>query len=134
MLLCAEKLTGFDKRKGNAMIRVISHVYTMFFVVIGWVIFRAESLIDAFAYIKAMLGFSSVASYTPIYSTGVATFMGYAAIAIIFSVPFDRLLKVKYGNRTWYNVVSAVFLICVFAVTLASIVSSSHNPFIYFNF
>jgi alginate O-acetyltransferase complex protein AlgI len=53
VLITSEKLTGFSAKLGK-----FGHVYTMLFVVFGWVIFRSDSLAAAFAYIPAMLGIS----------------------------------------------------------------------------
>jgi alginate O-acetyltransferase complex protein AlgI len=51
VLISLEKLTGFYKKIG-----FFGHIYTMLFVVFGWVIFRADSLTSAYAYLTAMFG------------------------------------------------------------------------------
>ena len=54
-LLVFERLTGFYKAKGNA-ISIFKWFYTIFFVVTGWVIFRSDSIKDAFEFIRKMFG------------------------------------------------------------------------------
>lgn len=51
VLLTVEKLANLEKRIGWW-----GHIYAMFFVIIGWVIFRAESLDDMAVYLQAMFG------------------------------------------------------------------------------
>ena len=55
VLLTFEKLTGFEKRKSKPFM-VFRWFYTMFFVIMGWVVFRSNSLTDAFVYMKSMFG------------------------------------------------------------------------------
>ena len=50
VLLVIEKQTGLDKKKAWW-----GHIYTMFFVVLAWVLFRATNIISAYEYIKIML-------------------------------------------------------------------------------
>ncbi len=54
VLITAEKLTEFEKH--NKKFIFLRWAYTMFFVVLGWVIFRADSLHAAIDYLKAMFG------------------------------------------------------------------------------
>lgn len=60
ILIALEKLTRFEKKLG-----VLGHVYSMFFVVIGWVIFRAENIGQAVQYIATMLDFSGGGTNLP---------------------------------------------------------------------
>ena len=49
VLLVIEKQTGLDKKKAWW-----GHIYTMFFVVLAWVLFRATNINSAYEYIKVM--------------------------------------------------------------------------------
>ena len=53
VLLCVEKLTGFEKCSVPLW---LAWIYTMLFVVLGWVLFRAENLTGAVKYVLAMFG------------------------------------------------------------------------------
>ena len=48
VLLCVEKLTGFEKCSVPLW---LAWIYTMLFVVLGWVLFRAENLTGAVKYV-----------------------------------------------------------------------------------
>ena len=50
ILLVIEKQTGLDKKKAWW-----GHIYTMFFVVLAWVLFRATNINSAYEYLKIML-------------------------------------------------------------------------------
>jgi len=80
VLICAEKLTNFDKIKKNLILKSFSYVYTMLFVIIGWVIFRADSLYVAIEFIKTMFGATSVNNYTDIYSISFNSIIIYLII------------------------------------------------------
>ena len=129
VLLTVEKLTGIDKKMGW-----FGHIYTLFFVIIGWVIFRAESLSDLGVYLGAMFGRASGG----LVDAGALAFIKqtqvYYIAAIICSTPviakFDRKMK-KYA---WWNIGYVLVLAAMFVVTLTFIFNQSYNPFIYFNF
>ena len=133
VLLTFEKLTGFDKKTGKA-ITVFKWFYTIFFVVLGWVLFRAENLSDVLSYIGAMFGVNATS-----FVDGM--FIGYfeqnvimLVIGIIACTPVIKMIKSKTGNTVVMNILSVVSLIALLVLSIASLVSSSYNPFIYFNF
>ena len=133
VLLTFEKLTGFDKKTGKA-ITVFKWFYTIFFVVLGWVLFRAENLSDVLSYIGAMFGVNATS-----FVDGM--FIGYfeqnvimLVIGIIACTPVIKMIKSKTGNTVVMNILSVVSLIALMILSIASLVSSSYNPFIYFNF
>ncbi len=110
--------------------RVWGTIYTLFFVVIGWVLFRAETLGDAAAYIKSMFSF------------GIdGMFKGYFA-QNAFLLAFGIALATPYPRKLWNRLVQGkaadILYVCglvfVFVLCIASLVSNSYNPFIYFNF
>lgn len=133
VLLTFEKLTGFDKKTGKA-ITVFKWFYTIFFVVLGWVLFRAENLSDVLSYIGAMFGFNATS-----FVDGM--FIGYfeqnvimLVIGIIACTPVIKTIKIKTGDTVVMSILSVVSLIALLVLSIASLVSSSYNPFIYFNF
>ena len=110
---------------------------TLFFVLIGWVVFRVETLGDFGKYLSAMFG-----------GTGIFTddmFFGYFAdkaviflFAIVFSFPTAKKVNEYCKNHSLLgNIQNVLYPIVLFALFLASsayIVKGSYNPFIYFNF
>ena len=133
VLLVVEKLTGFHQAKGK-LVSIFKWIYTMLFVVLGWVLFRAETLSGAWIYMKSMFGLGGNAL-----SDGM--FIGYLkqnvillVIGIVLCTPLFRWLKEKTEKSVLVGIVTTVGLIGLFILSVASLVSSSYNPFIYFNF
>ena len=132
VLLVIEKLTGWEKKYPDKMI-VLRRIYTLFFVLMGWVLFRADSITDAWSYICTMFGNGTLINDSTIYYA--MNYFVYFLIAILVSTPiFKNLsLKVKGTNPVAY-VVSSVGLLALLVVSVSYIVKGAYNPFIYFNF
>ena len=132
VLLVIEKLTGWEKKYPDKMI-VLRRIYTLFFVLMGWVLFRADSITDAWAYICTMLGNGTLINDSTIYYA--MNYFVYFLIAILVSTPIFKnfSLKIKGTNPVAY-VVSSVGLLALLVVSVSYIVKGAYNPFIYFNF
>ncbi len=128
ILLTLEKITPINKKIG-----IFGYIYTLFFVIIGWVLFRSTSLSDASLYLSNMFGFNTslVASAEVIRNIldNVIPFI----LAIIFSLPIGKILTNKFNNKIG-NIIYLLFIILIFIISLSYIVKGSYNPFIYFNF
>ena len=111
--------------------KVLQHVYTLFLVMLGWALFYFEDL--------SALGnfFATAFSFT---ATGVAainTILGYLplfCVTLVAATPLGSYLWDKTRYKPWagygaIGVAAVLLLLCV-----ASLVSSSYNPFIYFRF
>ena len=58
----------------------------------------------------------------------------YLLFGVVFSFPVIRKIKEKTKENTVTDILYIVLMTALFILSLASIVSSSYNPFIYFNF
>ena len=117
VLLVLERMTGF--RPG--------HVGTMITVVLAWVIFRSESVSAGLSYMASMFGLKGNALYDSgfiFYVKGSWTVLMCAFIGI-----FPALRNLKR-----YAVIEGAWLCFVLMLSISEIISSSYNPFIYFNF
>lgn len=132
-LLTVEKLTEIHKKNGK-IINVFKWLYTMLFVVIGWVIFRAESIGDAFSYIGSMFGLNGNNFSDGIFSGWFSQNIILLTIGFILSTPLFRFLSKKTKDNNVIGFIKVGVLILLFVLSVASLVSSSYNPFIYFNF
>lgn len=133
ILLTIEKLTGCIKTD-NKFVKFGLWVYTIFFVVLGWVIFRADSLIIAINYIKMMFGLKSNVFLDNSFVYQFKSVYSCLIFGILFSFPIIPFLKEKVKKCILTDILYIVLLVVVFIISIASIVSSSYNPFIYFNF
>lgn len=129
VLLTAEKLTGMSKNTKRW-----GHVYTMFFVMIGWVIFRSESLKGMLVYLGAMFGRAKEG----LWDAGALAYLNqsklYLLAAVVCSTPAIAMLDGKLKKNAWWNIGYVAALTGIFVVTITFIFNQSYNPFIYFNF
>ena len=128
VLLTVEKLTKFHEKIGG-----FGHIYTMLFVILGWVLFRADSISAAVSYMGAMFGLTSNGLCDDL----ILTYLSYNKVYFIFGIlacfPIQKLIKPKI-NEKLYNVLSAIVLAVLFVISISFMVKGSYNPFIYFNF
>ncbi|MBR3819594.1 MAG: MBOAT family protein [Clostridia bacterium] len=130
MLLVVEKLTGLHNTKKAKPIR---YIYTIFFVIMGWVIFRSESVGNAVNYIASMLGLSgTIVDNSALFylKENIICFI----LATVCSTPVIKHLNEKYLANKIGEIVVSVILALVFLVSVIYIVKGTYNPFIYFNF
>ena len=132
VLLTIEKLVGWEKKYPDKM-KLLRRIYTLFFVVMGWVLFRAESIGDGGAYFATMFGGGNLIDDTTVYYA--LNYIVYFVIAILVSTPIFKKLSLKAnGNNPAIVAVSTVGLCILLLVSVSYIVKGAYNPFIYFNF
>jgi len=109
--------------------------FTFFITVIGWVIFRASTIEQAFSFLQKMFSFSSK-EYS---ATPHLVFILIVASLISFLPVYTEKLKARGSLITVslnpLKTFSYALIILVFmALCIGEITSSSFNPFIYFKF
>jgi alginate O-acetyltransferase complex protein AlgI len=117
---------------------VLNRIYTLFFIIISFVIFDAVNMDEAFSYIKAMVGFSDVS----LLSTEFIYYLKDYAVILILSVvgatPFVKRIATKLTETKGVNVVVSVIepiiLVVLLVLVTAYLVDGSFNPFLYFRF
>ena len=129
VLLCIERLGGWTKG-----IRYIGHIYTMAAVILLWVVFRADSLTLAVRYIGQMFGAGGALWDEAAASAFSGSILVLLAAAVLSTPVWKQLAdRLRLSELTRKNVAAAaavpLFLLCI-----AKCMSSSYNPFIYFNF
>jgi len=130
MLLAAEKFTGFNKKFG-----FFGHFYTMFFVIIGWVLFRSESVSQAGDYLRVMFGFGATQLTDGVFFHYFGACKIILLAGILFSLPIAPFIRNKLIVRPkLYEILSSVSIAVLFVITIAVCVRATYNPFIYFNF
>ncbi len=133
VLIAMEKLTGFDKKQSKGLMP-IKWLYTILFVVLGWVLFRADSISDAFTYIKSMFALNSNAICDGMFTGYLKQNAVLLIIGIILSTPIIKKLGEKLKSSKIGSFVVPLVLIALFVLCVSSLVGNSYNPFIYFNF
>lgn len=116
----------------------LSHLYTMFVVIIGWVFFRASSLSGAIIYLKTMFGFTNTGNpgFSALFYINKYTVF-ILILGVILSTPM--LSKVWTCVKAKVNTILSVAvrnigLLVMLVYSIVRIVSNTYNPFIYFRF
>lgn len=109
------------------------HILTLFFVVVGWVIFACEDLVQLGGYLKALFGIgvpfgNALAAYE--WDIQLPFLLLLAAAAT--SIP-ARLAKRLSGDELQMPLQMA-YTVILLVLSLAFLVSGSYNPFLYFRF
>jgi alginate O-acetyltransferase complex protein AlgI len=130
VLLAAEKFTGFNKK-----LKGFGYVYTLFFVMIGWVIFRSDNISIAIEYIKIMFGIGANGILDNQFILYLSEFKYYFIAAILCSVPLKDWLspKLKFDGII-YNTIYCVWYVLILFISISFLVKGAYNPFIYFKF
>ena len=129
VLLTIEKFTGFEKKQ-----HWWGHIYTLLFVVIGWVIFRSSGMGNAFTYIRAMFGMGAKGLADSAVGAYLSQNWIYYVMALLGCVPLIPKLEEKWKDSTLWKLLSALCVVIAFWVSVSFIMNQAYNPFIYFNF
>ncbi len=154
--IATEKMFHFNESKLPNFIR---HIYAMFVVIIGWVIFRSDSLKEAGSFIVCMFNFSKNGFFSDYTSMFIKEFGIFFLASLAFSTPVAPILnqfmakgirvrqslstqppyqkKYLYMEATFVKLVNVLYpvgMILLFLICITYLVKGSYNPFIYFKF
>ena len=118
--------------------RVLAHVYTLFFVTLGFVLFDADSAAQALSRIGAMLG----AGGLPLFSAQAVYYLKSYGPLLLFGIlcatPLPKkvlsALREKRGAKSVLDVLEPIALLVPLLIGTAFLVDGSFNPFLYFRF
>ncbi|MBA8876320.1 MBOAT family O-acyltransferase [Phyllobacterium myrsinacearum] len=137
---------------------LFTRIYTILFVMIGWVFFKANDFPHSIKYLKAMSGFGDgVALVGPIAPVLSFKLYFFIVIAIILATPIATFLARDWKNRRFPShakepypspvgivvdrhmskimpVIRTVCTLVIFYLSVAQLSGSTYNPFIYFRF
>ena len=142
LFLLLEEYLPFLKKLPKAL----GHIYTMLVVLIGFVVFRADTIGYGFGYIGRMFSFGSPGSYDMSLALRQLTpwFIFIFVIAVIGCAPIrplsDKIRQKLYADgsaSTAWRIVSVALYCLAFAGLFFCILRlspSGYNPFIYFRF
>ncbi|HZK39607.1 MAG TPA: MBOAT family O-acyltransferase [Clostridia bacterium] len=132
-LITAEKLTDFENKFKK--ITWLKYIYTMAFVLFGWVIFRSPNLGLAGEYLKAMFGLAGNPLMDGTFQLYFTQYFLFFVLCALFSTPAAVLMREKIGKRCKARGFLYVFvMMALMIVAVSYVIKGSYNPFIYFNF
>ena len=108
---------------------VLAHIYVIVVVLFGWLLFSTESLLDIWVMLQSLFSsrFELTNDFTNfIIRDGLFIYL----MCVVFSTPIFRL----YNTTKVYQKVEPIISIILLAISVAYIVDSGFNPFLYFRF
>ena len=107
--------------------KIISHIYSIFFILLGWAIFSVVDLGQLKTLLKEMFSISRNSQCIYYLRNYGITFM----IAIVFSTP---VVKNIYNKVVKNDILNTFILMTIFLLCIAYLVDATYNPFLYFRF
>ncbi len=111
----------------------VQHIYTLFIIIIGWGLFYftdvgqlGEFMVDLFNFGNGICGnqaFNLIMNNLPMLS-----------IAAVASTPLATMLYTRFEHTRFMWIPETLYCMGVLAVSTASLVNQSYNPFLYFRF
>lgn len=134
VLLSLEKRFDIDSKTN-----VLTRIYTLIAVVVGWVLFRSSSLTTAAQYLGAMIGVGKRALSDLTFLYMLDNGKWFLLVGIIASMPIVSLLRKCLCSdwvliRKTLSVLRVIVLGILFLASVLTVIKSGYNPFIYFNF
>ena len=135
ILLLIEKM--FTGKYIEKLPKVLKILYSLFFITLGWVIFRVENINDLILVIKKMFSFNNT-SFVTLFNNNamLISTAPYIILGIFLSLPIDKWFKEKVdkSNSVILTLIEDLILGVLFGISIMFLVSNSYNPFIYFRF
>ena len=139
----ASEHMGFSNILNRAW-KPIQHLYVILIIMVSWVFFRADSILQAMDYFKAMVNIANWHTTTLDFARVTSNESIYVfAIGLIFSMPIYTWVKkhlTYFSKNSVIKVASLIyiprlaFITTILMLSILKIASSTYNPFIYFRF
>ncbi len=115
----------------------VSHVYTLFLVVISWAIFAIDDMSHLTKFIGAMFGgggalFDNGSLYLLTTNAVLLAILAFASTPAPKNIA--KKLMSKLENKPTAAIIENVAYIAIFIVSVAYLVDATYNPFLYFRF
>lgn len=134
VLLIGEKL--FIMKWLEKIPSVFRHLYALLFILGGWVIFAYPDMKEGIGFIKALFGLGKAGLYDQqtiyLFYTNVILFLILTIGAT--KVPLKICTKVINQETVIFSILKSIYIVIIFLLSIAYLVDSSYNPFLYFRF
>ena len=117
--------------------KFIKCIYTLFLVMISFVIFQGDRLSSAFNIIKGLFGLNGelfINNVTLYYLKGYVLFI---VLGVIGATNYVTNLVIKISNgkgKKIINIMETIYLLTLLIIVTMYLIDSSYNPFLYFRF
>lgn len=131
LLLILEKFVL--KKLLDKLPSVIQHIYSLFFVIIGWGIFYFTDIKQLGSFFADLFNFSNgiIGSQA---LTLLLSYLPILIVAAIASTPLGSKIYNRFKDKKFIWIPEVLFCVIILAISTASLVNQSYNPFLYFRF
>ena len=117
---------------------VFQHIYTLFFIIISFVIFNNEGLKELSAFICNMFNFKNLSVTNEFTTYYLKSFAVILIVSVIGATPLmknmvDKLSENKVIGK-FMGILNIIFNVTILIVCTAYLIDGSFNPFLYFRF
>ena len=122
----------------KARFAVPMHIYTLMFVMLGFVLFDSASIADAFMSFKSLFGLAGIPAVNPASLYYLKSNLVLLIVAVVGATPLPKRIYEKIGGTAGGSRVLAFLTptatVAAIAVCTAYLIDGSFNPFVYFRF
>ena len=113
--------------------KILGHIYTLFLVLISFVIFNFDDLGKLGSFFVNLFGFGKLpfSNFETIYY--LRSYLIVLIISVIAATPIMKVVKEKYNNKV-FDILEILFCISLLIICTAFLIDASFNPFLYFRF
>ena len=104
------------------------HVYALFLILIGWLIFFSDDLNLLYNYIPKIFANSNIIDNEFIFY--IKNYMIFLVSGILFSIPIVN----KINKTRAIRIITVFVYVLLFVISISQLCSDSYNPFLYFRF
>ena len=115
---------------------VFSHLYALFFINLGWVIFAYDNLSDLGTVLKNMFGLGGI----PLCNQGtmfyIVNYGIFFLIAFVAATPLPKNIvkKLPIKKEITASILETTYFFVILLISTAFLASEAFNPFLYFRF
>lgn len=120
--------------------RLLLHIYSMFIIVFGWVIFYFEDFGKLGDFIKVLFGAGTAPKWDIITQGELTGNLYLLILAVICSLPVGELIEDFYnksmtkGGSALLTIGKSLCAVTLLAVSTLLLIGDTNNPFLYFRF
>ncbi|MCK4260774.1 MAG: MBOAT family protein [Halanaerobiales bacterium] len=138
-------IIGIEKAGLLRMLEVswkpVRHIYVIFLLLIGWVLFVFDDISMGQAYLRVMLSMNHVDLFDTQFIYYIYNYIILLFVLVISATPLIKnshialLQKLKGKKKVFYeNVIMPIIYFIIFFLSTIYLVDASFNPFLYFRF
>lgn len=111
----------------------VQHIYTLFIIIIGWGLFYFTDVGQLGAFMVDLFNFGNGICGNQAFNL-IMSNLPMLIIAAVASTPLTTTLYTRFEHTRFMWIPETLYCMGVLAVSTASLVNQSYNPFLYFRF